>query len=46
MDALTLMLDAVVGIMTALCVGLLAWGGWLSFAHKPDGRDDAQHKAR
>jgi hypothetical protein len=29
MDASMLLMDAVVGILTALCLGVLVWGGWL-----------------
>jgi hypothetical protein len=41
----TLMLDAVVGLMTALCVAMLVWGGWLCIERKPKRRPDGQGKA-
>ena len=41
-------LDAVVAVMTGLCVALLAWGGWLSIGQTLRGEDpqDAQGKGR
>jgi hypothetical protein len=35
----TLVLDAVVGLVTVLCVAMLAWGGWLCIERKPRGPD-------
>jgi hypothetical protein len=35
-------LDAVVAIMTGLCVAMLAWGGWLSIGYGLQGAQDAQ----
>lgn len=35
-------LDAVVAIMTGLCVAMLAWGGWLSIGYGLQGAHDAQ----
>ena len=39
-------LDAVVAVMTWLCVGMLAWGAWLSLGQSLEERQDGQGKGR
>ena len=41
-------LDAVIAIMTGLCVAMLVWGGWLSIGHtlRDDDPQDAQGNGR